>query len=184
MKHLYFVRHGESVMNTQLLSSGQTDTPLTKRGINQAKATGKKIKEENISFDAILCSPLQRAHSTAGYIAGEIDYPVESVEVYNDLQERFFGDLEGKNMTDDFGITLEQYYESPTLADKVPHIEKLAELHKRAEEVVEYLKSRPEDCVLVVSHGALLRSVQRVISNKPFDSVLQLTDNATLLKLI
>lgn len=184
MKHLYFIRHGESVMNTQGLSSGHTDTPLTEVGINQAVNAGKRAKEQGIKFDAIISSPLQRAHHTARHVASAIDHPLELIEIHENLKERNFGALEGKNMTDDFGIDLAYYYENPKSVDHIKDIETIQQLHERAQEVYEYLKSREEENILVVGHGAFLRSLQRVISNLPFDAPVQPFDNAQIVKLI
>mgnify|MGYP001014903175 CR=1 FL=1 len=184
MKHLYFIRHGESVMNTQGLSSGHTDTPLTQTGIDQAKNAGKNAKNQGLKFDAIISSPLQRAHHTAQHVASCIDHPLELIELHENLKERDFGDLEGKNMTKDYGIDLSYYYENPTSVDHIKNVETIQQLHKRAEEVYKYLKSRPEDNILVVGHGAFLRSLQRVIDGLPYDAPVKPYDNAQVVKLI
>lgn len=184
MKHLYFIRHGETVMNTQLLCSGISDTPLTELGKKQAQNAGKTLSNSGMTFNLILSSPLSRAHDTAIYIAKAIGYNVEQIELVDDLQERKFGILEGRNMTEDLGISTEEYYAHPKIIDDVQGVETIAKLHKRAERLLEYVKSRPEETILLVSHGALLRSIQRVLQNLPYDSPLELTNNATLMKLI
>ena len=184
MKNLYFLRHGESVMNVAQLSSGHTDTPLTKKGHKQAEEAGKLVKTQGLKFDVILSSPLQRAHNTAKHVATAIDYPIELIEILDDLKERNFGDLDSKNMTKDYGIDLAYYYANPRSADHIPNIETIEQLHKRAEKVFEYLKSRPEEMILVVGHGAFLRSLQRVINNQPFDYPIDLSSNAKIIKLI
>lgn len=184
MKHLYFIRHGESVMNTQGLSSGGTDTPLTKTGIRQAMNAGKIAKEQGLKFDAIISSPLQRAHHTAQHVASAVDHPLELIEIHENLKERNFGELEGRNMTKDFGIDLTYYYENPRSVDHIKDIETIQQLHERAQQAYEYLKSRKEDNILVVGHGAFLRSLQRVIKNLPFDAPVEPFDNAQIVKLI
>ena len=69
MGHFYFVRHGQSVWNVENKICGATDIALTEEGHRQADALAKKILEEKIQFDAILCSPLIRARDTAGHIS-------------------------------------------------------------------------------------------------------------------
>lgn len=184
MKHLYFIRHGQSEMNVLGLSSGHSDTPLTKTGVNQAIEAGKNVKEQQLKFDAIISSPLQRAHHTAKHVASIINHPQELIELHEDLKERDFGDLEGKDMAKDFGIELAYYYANPKSTDHIPNIETIEQLHKRAEKVYAYLKSRPEENILVVGHGAFLRSLQRVINNLPYDYPVELSDNAKIIKLI
>ncbi len=184
MKHLYYIRHGESVMNVQHLCSGTTDTPLTDLGIQQATNAGDSIKKLKLVFDAIISSPLRRAKDTAYTIAETINFPTTSIEITEDLIERNFGYLEGKNFTKEIGITIEFYYAHPRCIDHVDGVETLAELHTRAEKLVAYLQSRPEDTILLVGHSAFLRSLQRVLHEHPFDHPLDYTQNATLIKLL
>ena len=79
MGHIYFVRHGQSVWNVENKICGATDIALTEEGHRQAEELGKKILEENIKFDEILCSPLIRARDTAEHISGITGVPL-SVE--------------------------------------------------------------------------------------------------------
>ena len=46
MGRLYFVRHGESEWNVLGRICGSTDIPLTDRGREMARETGRKIVEE------------------------------------------------------------------------------------------------------------------------------------------
>jgi probable phosphoglycerate mutase len=57
MKNIYFVRHGQSIMNVSGHYAGVTDTPLTDEGRNQAKVAGKNLKSEQIPIDIIVSSP-------------------------------------------------------------------------------------------------------------------------------
>ncbi len=171
-------------MNVAQVCSGILDTPLTDAGVKQAISAGTSIKKSGINFDAILCSPRTRTKVTAKKIAEAIGYSVSDIEYVDDLQERNFGTLEGKNFTKELGISTEYYYSNPRCIDDIEGVETLEELHARASRLIEYAKGRPENTILLVSHGALLRSVQRVLQNLPFDSPLQLSDNATLIKLV
>lgn len=47
MKHLYLMRHGQTLFNAQNKIQGWCDSPLTSKGIEQAKAA-KKILDERI----------------------------------------------------------------------------------------------------------------------------------------
>lgn len=69
MGHFYFVRHGQTVWNVENKICGATDSPLTEHGREQAKETGRKIIEDGIKADEILCSPLSRAADTARIIS-------------------------------------------------------------------------------------------------------------------
>src|SRR3989337_1951208 len=67
MSHtLVLLRHGESVWNKKNLFTGWVDVPLSEKGIEEARAGGKKIK--NIPIDVIFMSTLQRAQMS-GFLA-------------------------------------------------------------------------------------------------------------------
>ena len=59
---LYFVRHGQTVWNVENKICGATDSPLTEKGHEQARETGRILKESidkgQIHIDQILTSPL------------------------------------------------------------------------------------------------------------------------------
>src|SRR4051812_29809317 len=93
MKHLYFMRHGLSVMNQQGIFSGRTDTPLAPEGTEQAHAAGEYAK--NLQIDCIVSSPMARALETAQIVAGHIGYSADSIIVSELFAEREFGTLEG-----------------------------------------------------------------------------------------
>ncbi len=72
---IYFIRHGESEANLRHVFAGQKDnSPLTEKGIEQAKAEGLKIKEMGLKISKIISSPLIRAHDTAKIVSEIIGY--------------------------------------------------------------------------------------------------------------
>jgi probable phosphoglycerate mutase len=168
MKHLYFVRHGESVANVQRTFAGQIDTPLTEKGREQAKAAGEAAKGQH--FDLIVASPLIRAHETAEIIAREIGYPVENIVVNDIFKEHYIGDLAGKSWD-----TYDEF------DPRITNMETYDELTDRAAKGLELLKSSPADTVLLVGHGTFARLLQSVI-----DPAHEHTEppNAKIIKLI
>lgn len=60
---LYVIRHGESESNLHGTYTGWADVPLTAKGVEDAKETGKILA--NIPFDIIFTSDLIRAKQTA-----------------------------------------------------------------------------------------------------------------------
>lgn len=64
---LTIVRHAESVANSKKINQGNknewADTALTEKGLAQAKAVAKRLKDEDIEI--IFCSTLKRAKETA-----------------------------------------------------------------------------------------------------------------------
>lgn len=71
MTRVIIVRHGQSTYNTEKRIQGRTDVSrLTEKGRNDASKVGKALS--NILFNAIYCSPLQRAKQTAEIIHSEL----------------------------------------------------------------------------------------------------------------
>ena len=166
MKHLYFVRHGESLINISDLfgtSLGtKEDMALTALGEEQALAAGKKAAADGFHCDLIVSSPLLRAKQTAEIIARQIDYPLDRIQYSDLLMEIHFGELEGRPWN--------EYWQSGhTYADldKVKGAETIPMLQKRAEKALEFLRSLPEDDILVASHSAFGRALKRVIAGLP-----------------
>ncbi len=90
MKRLFWVRHGESVVNlTKEFSHRLVDKPLTPRGILQAQQTASYFVDKGI--DAIYCSPLKRAEQTARIIADRLSLPLMEIENFREIH---VGDLE------------------------------------------------------------------------------------------
>ena len=77
MSKIYFIRHGETVWNVENKICGATDSPLTEKGIEQAKEVAAKIKEKGIKADLILYSPLSRAKDTALIISEKTGIPAK-----------------------------------------------------------------------------------------------------------
>ena len=55
---LVLVRHGESEWNLQNRFTGWVDVDLTEKGINEAKAAGKSLKELGYVFDVAFSVPI------------------------------------------------------------------------------------------------------------------------------
>lgn len=67
---IWFARHGETEDNTNDLQRTD-DTPLTKKGIEQAKEIAHKLKEKGITPSQIITSDLPRAKETSDIISKE-----------------------------------------------------------------------------------------------------------------
>ncbi len=70
----YIVRHGESVGNDLGIFRSALDSPLTKKGIQQAKQAAEFLKDKPIAH--IVSSPLLRAFITAELISRDHDIVV------------------------------------------------------------------------------------------------------------
>ena len=163
MKHLYFIRHGQSEANNNGIWSGQLDSPLSQQGILEAHTAAQKALKDGFMPNLILASPLIRAYETAKIIAGALHYPIDKIQITEALKERSFGKLEGTPITatlPDFN----QYY----LLDTLETVEKLEDLQKRVATELELIKLLPEETILIVGHAAFGRALRRVIARQPY----------------
>ncbi len=91
MKHLYLMRHGETLFKLRKKIQGWCDSPLTENGINQAKAAREYLKD--IHFDHYYSSTSERCCDTLELMT---DYKVEYKRL-KQLKERNFGSFEGES---------------------------------------------------------------------------------------
>ena len=97
---LVLTRHGQSEWNLKNLFTGWKDVDLTEVGIAEAKAAGRKLKAQGITFDVGFTSDLKRAQRTMTLMLEEMGQPGIPVIKNVALNERDYGDLSGLNKDD------------------------------------------------------------------------------------
>ena len=184
---IYFVRHGQTVWNVEKRFQGLSDSPLTELGITQAKLLGEKLKD--IKFDKFYSTSLKRAYDTANYIKGNRK---QKVEIFDDFVEISMGDMEGIKQEDFKKLYPEQVknfffnqleYDPSSFGGEsflevrervIRGLNKFIELNKNYERV------------LVVSHGATLKTLLHYISGKDIstlsDEVIPKNTSYTIVK--
>lgn len=70
MKTIYFVRHGQTLLNQFRRMQGWVDSPLTKRGESQAAKVGDQLKD--LQFNLAVSSDMMRAIHTLDIILKKI----------------------------------------------------------------------------------------------------------------
>jgi len=94
---LVLVRHGESTWNLENRFTGWTDVPLSATGIQEARAGGQMLKDNNMRFDQVYVSVLRRAIQTMNIALDTADQHHLPVEKSWRLNERHYGALQGLN---------------------------------------------------------------------------------------
>ena len=97
MKKVVLLRHGESAWNKENRFTGWTDVDLTDKGIEEARAAGKLLRNEGFDFDFTFTSVLKRAIRTLNFALEEMDRLWLPVEKDWRLNERHYGGLQGLN---------------------------------------------------------------------------------------
>ena len=145
----YFVRHGESEGNAARVFTGQTDSPLTERGRQQAAAVAEELAK--VKFDRIVSSDLSRTRDTAEVIAKRHGI---SVEVVAELREIDVGNQTGKTFDETRGLP--NWNDDGFVA--WPGGETLKQVLGRTLGAIERLtRESPGKTILVVGHGGVNR---------------------------
>ena len=95
-RQIVLLRHGESVWNKEDRFTGWSEPPLTDKGIAGALKAGELLKREGFTFDAVHTSYLSRAIKTTWLALEGMDLLWIPVRTDWRLNERCYGDLEGK----------------------------------------------------------------------------------------
>jgi ribonuclease H / adenosylcobalamin/alpha-ribazole phosphatase len=145
----YFVRHGESEGNAARIFTGQSDSPLTARGREQAEAVAEELAK--VKFDRIVSSDLSRTRDTAEAIAKRHRIAVEVVPA---LREIDVGERTGKDFDETAGM--------PGWTDDGfvawPGGETLDQVLARTLGAIDRLtRESPGKTILVVGHGGVNR---------------------------
>ena len=96
---LVLVRHGQSEWNLKNLFTGWKDVDLTQVGIAEARAAGRRLKAQGISFDIGFTSALKRAQKTMTLMLEEMGLAIPVIADVA-LNERDYGELSGLNKDD------------------------------------------------------------------------------------
>jgi len=92
---IVMIRHGESLWNKENRFCGWFDAGLSEKGVSEAVAGGKALKNEGYKFDVAHTSVLQRAQTTLATVLKEIGQTDLPVEKTWRLNERHYGGLTG-----------------------------------------------------------------------------------------
>jgi len=189
---LILLRHGESTWNALNQFTGWVDVPLSEKGTAEAIRGGGLLTEAGVQPDIVHTSVLRRAITTANLALDAADRHWIPVKRTWRLNERHYGDLQGKNKKQ----TLESYgeeqfmlwrrsYDVPPppisdtnefsqagdpryveLGDQAPKTECLADVVARMESYLTgpiFDDLRAGQTVLVAAHGNSLRAVVKML---------------------
>lgn len=161
---IYLIRHGETEWNVEGRMQGHADSPLTQKGLEQARRRAESLK--HIKFAAFYSSDLLRAKRTAEIIALDHQLTVTTTEK---LRERHFGPHEGR-LVKDYDLELKELLDKRLqLTDEELDKYELYEGYETDEKVAtRFVKILRElataylgKTIGVVTHGGALRVLLR-----------------------
>jgi probable phosphoglycerate mutase len=164
-RHLLLLRHGQSEWNALGRWQGQADPPLSPLGEEQARDAARRLAA--LGFTAVVSSDLSRARQTAAILAGSLGLPVD---LDPDLREIDVGDWEGLTRAEieaSWPGALADWSagrsDAPLGGESRFHLVARA----RAALARAAAAAAPGERVLVVSHGALIRHLDRLLGVEP-----------------
>ena len=168
-KHIYITRHGETDLNLNGIVQGSgVDSSLNDTGREQAAAFFEQYR--NIPFEVVITSGLRRTHETAqAFIDAGIPW-----EKMVDINEICWGDQEGKRATPESHAEYKQLmvdWNAGQYDRRMPNGESAAEMAARMQTFKTHLLQRPEEYILVVSHGRAMRCMMTVLLDKPLSAM-------------
>lgn len=177
MTKIYLVRHGLTEWNVGGRFQGHSDVALAEAGVKQAECLAEHFPAQKI--DVIYSSDLQRAASTARCIAKRFGCEVRLTE---HLREMNFGAWEGltfEQITARWPETEQQIFFAPDQL-KPPGGETFQEVEKRAAHELERITAaHAGQCVVLVAHGAFLRTILTYVLHMPLRYVWRLKQGNT-----
>lgn len=97
MSTLVLLRHGESTWNKENRFTGWFDSDLTAAGEDEAREAGRQLAKDSLLPDVVHTSLQKRAIRTANLALDACDRAWIPVHRHWRLNERHYGDLQGKN---------------------------------------------------------------------------------------
>ena len=164
-RHVLVLRHGQSEWNADGRWQGQADPPLSDLGEEQARDAAERLR--GVEFAGVASSDLQRARRTAEILAEALGL---DIAVDPALREIDVGDWTGLTRAEieaqwpgELAAWSEGRSESPLGGETRTH------LVQRARAALTRLAAgvEPGDRLLVVTHGALIRHLDRALGLRP-----------------
>jgi broad specificity phosphatase PhoE len=185
MRHLVFVRHGESQLNAisrlKRTYCGQIETPLTECGRQQAEAVGQKLSQLNyLKPQVAVSSSLERAEETLALLLRQLSVDVKVLPSAPGLCERSHGVFEGRAEEDVFR-EYPHYRDDPAYCHFMNHFEQcapggetLAIVARRAWSAVEEVARTTTGDLIFVSHFNPIRCILGMALHFTPDETLRL----------
>lgn len=166
---LYILRHGETEYNRLGIVQGSgVDTDLNTTGIEQALAFHEA--HGDIDFQLIVTSKLKRTHQT---VRPFIEKNIPWIQTA-DINEISWGAHEGLASTPERIALYKRMiseWEAGNLDASLPLGETARQLSERVGRFIEWIKTRPEQRILIATHGRTMRCLIALLKGQNMASM-------------
>lgn len=162
---VYLLRHGQTNYNVLGLCNDRptSDVRLTALGREQAESAGARLR--GVRLDRILTSELPRTRETAEIVNRDRGVPVAAHPDLNDWRTG----LDGRPVAELYAAIA-----GDPLHTRLDGGESLAEHRARVFRFFDWLRTQPDDAVLVVAHEETLRAACAYFRRLTDDAMLAL----------
>lgn len=163
----YYVRHGQTLFNVQGKMQGWCDSPLTEKGIEDAKKA--RVALQKVIFARAFTSTSERCIDTAHIILDGRNVPLFPVK---ELKEINFGTLEGEKISEILP-EMQKRWETEDYSDLGG--ENSIQVQHRLYTLFERITSgsHENDHILIVSHGACFLQLLESLNIMKVDEFMQ-----------
>lgn len=163
--NIYLTRHSQTEWNLVRRIQGFLDSPLTKKGIKDAKKLRDRLTD--VDIDVVFSSTQGRAVKTAEIVMEGKEGIIIKSEELRELgvglwQGMYYEDII-KNHPEEF----ELYTTKPHIYKPKNNGETYPEFEKRVKRFIDYLKVQPYENVLIVTHGLTYMMLLNLFEGKP-----------------
>ena len=165
MTVFHLLRHGEHAVQGRICAGRAPGIVLSERGRGEAETAAERLVHAGII--AIYASPLDRAQQTAAIIAKRLELPVETNQELNELD---FGEWTGQTFDEVRKHPRWPEWAAHRSLSRIPGGETMREVQRRVvEAMIEMRERHPDEAVVVVSHGDVIRAALVFALGMPLD---------------
>jgi len=167
------IRHGQSEANKLNIFTGWRDSPLSELGVSEAQASGKLLRAEGFHFDLAFTSLQSRAIKTLWLVLEEMDLMWIPVRSHWQLNERHYGNLQGKNKiqaVETFGKEQVQKWRRG-YDTRPPLVELDSPDYPKSDLRYRYVPETALQKILIAAHGNSLRALMKHLEQISEDAI-------------
>jgi probable phosphoglycerate mutase len=170
---IFLVRHGETEWNVTRRYQGWLDSPLTERGVGQAHAIGRRLRDlPEAASAAIVASPLGRTRRTAELIRAELGGG--AIEYDERLREISIGSWDGLDYHDIDALAPATFAGEDSRWEWYFHTPDGETYDGFAGRVGAWLADFADRTAIVVAHGVVTRVLRGLYAGLPREAALRL----------
>lgn len=174
---LHILRHGETEFNRLNIVQGSgVNSSLNETGRQQARAFYEH--HQHIPFELVVTSALQRTHQT---VQAFIDAGIPWIQ-NADINEISWGDHEGQPSNPErmavYEVMLREW-QNGNLDASLPGGETARQLGDRLMRFIDWLHTRPEQNILICTHGRTMRAFITLLKGMPLSTMESISHHNT-----